>query len=85
MTQPALDFTVPVRDSHVVQPAEVRRLAGQSLRIVQRLQQGRASNFELAQIALKYTSRISDLRKAGYVIRCERYPQGVSFYLLVEK
>jgi len=28
-----------------------------------RLQQGRASNRELAAIALKYTGRISDLRK----------------------
>ena len=29
-----------------------------------------AMNWELAEIGLKYTSRISDLRKAGWKIQC---------------
>jgi ABC-type ATPase with predicted acetyltransferase domain len=29
-----------------------------------------ATNYELAQIALKYTSRVSDLRDAGYRVHC---------------
>ena len=85
MTQPdLLTAYVPVRDSHVTQPAEVKRLAGQSLRIVQRLQQGPATNRELSQISLKYTSRCSDLKKAGYDIRAERgYEPGLWIYTLV--
>ena len=54
------------RDSHIADPPECKRLSGQSQRILARLQQGPASNAELAAISLKYTSRISDLRKAGY-------------------
>ena len=54
------------RDTHVIDPAECKRLSGQSRRILTRLQQGPASNAELAAISLKYTSRISDLRAAGY-------------------
>jgi hypothetical protein len=49
-----------------------------------RLQAGPASNFELAQIALKYTSRLSDLRAAGYDVRVvERdYASGLTMYRL---
>lgn len=72
----------PVRDSHVSEPGEQQRLRGQNQRILALLQCGPQSNRRLAEVSLKYTSRISDLRKAGYVIRCERYPDGVAFYLL---
>lgn len=30
------------------------------------------TNYQLAQTALKYSSRISDLRRDGYLIRAER-------------
>ena len=55
-------------DPHVA-AEEAPRLTGQNLAILQRLQRGPATNVELARIALKYTSRISDLRKAGYNVQ----------------
>ena len=54
-------------DPNVTAP-EKPRLKGQSARILERLRQGRASNRELSEIALKYTSRISDIRAAGFTI-----------------
>ena len=59
MTQPAFIFA---RDSHVTDVAEQKRLSHQSARILARLEAGPATNRELAEIALKYTSRLSDLR-----------------------
>jgi hypothetical protein len=59
MTQPDL---ITVIDSHVTAPDEQTRLAGQSARILARLEQGPATNRELAEISLKYTSRVSDVR-----------------------
>jgi hypothetical protein len=71
------------RDSHVTDPAEIRRLTGQSAAILARLQQGPATARELSALSLKYTSRISDLRKAGYDVRCrEDAETGVSTYTL---
>jgi len=35
-----------------------------------------ATNAELAKIALKYTSRISDLRELGHDIRCQQEGNG---------
>lgn len=49
--------------------AEKPRLAGQCDRILQRLRDGPATNAELAHLSLKYTSRISDLRKHGYHVQ----------------
>ena len=50
-----------------------RRLAAQCGKMLallrERGNQG-ATNSELAHIALKYTSRVSDLRQAGHDIRC---------------
>ena len=66
MTQPAFIFA---RDSHVTDVAEQTRLSNQSARILARLQVGPATNRELAEISLKYTGRISDLRKAGYDVK----------------
>lgn len=82
MTQPA---TIPV--NHSVDPREQSRLSAQCARILERLQQGPASNYELAGIALKYTSRISDLREAGYQIDCvERdHETGKTMYRLVTR
>jgi len=49
---------------------EIERADNQCNRIFKRLQQGRATSSELSEIALKYTSRITDLRgrwhKAGF-------------------
>jgi hypothetical protein len=64
-TLPALP---PIHVNKTVHLAEAPRLSRQCKLILERLQEGRASNSELAQRALKYTGRISDLRAAGYVI-----------------
>jgi hypothetical protein len=49
--------------------AEDKRLSAQCQAILDRLKQGEATNTELAAIALKYTSRLSDLRAAGIDVR----------------
>jgi hypothetical protein len=74
---------LPPTDSHV-HPADERRLTGQNAAILRRLRQGKASSLTLAGISLKYTSRISDLRKHGYRIVCERMQDGVNLYKLEE-
>lgn len=71
----------PPRDPHV--SADDRpRLTGQNAAILERLRRGPATNRDLAEISLKYTSRVSDLRAAGYRIACERRPGGLSIYTL---
>lgn len=73
------------RDSHVTEPSEIRRLTGQNARILARLKQGPATARELAALSLKYTSRISDLRDAGYNIPAPaKAPNGLSTYYLVK-
>lgn len=78
----------PLRKARPATPAEgqieERRLGGQSLRILQRLQQGTATNVELAEISLKYTSRISNVRQAGYVVEVvgRDYKTGLTVYQL---
>jgi len=74
---------VDVRDPNAVED-DKPRLNGQNLLILERLRQGPATNAELSQIALKYSSRTSDLRKAGYNVTCERQPGGVCVYRLEE-
>lgn len=54
-----------------VTEAERPRLSRQCQAILDRLQRGPALNTELVAIALKYTGRLSDLRKNGYVIVCK--------------
>jgi hypothetical protein len=66
-----------------VVPADRPRLSGQNAVILARLRQGTTSNVELADISLKYTSRLSDLRAAGYDIVCHRGEKGLNFYELV--
>jgi hypothetical protein len=58
------------------------RITGQNAMILQRLQLGAATNAELCGLSLKYTSRISDLRAAGYRIRAERVDGGLFLYTL---
>ena len=75
---PAPNATVP--------PAAVPRVSAQSVRIIERLRQGRATNAELAGISLKYTARVSDIRAAGYDVRCVEHDRatGVAWYALFE-
>lgn len=72
---------IPVRDPNVAADDEPR-LTGQNLQILQRLKCGPCLNVELAQISLKYTSRVSDLRAAGYEIECQRLDGGKTLYKL---
>ena len=74
---------VPPCDPGVAK-ADRKRLTGQNLAILERLRQGPATNGELAGISLKYTSRISDLRKAGHTITAVRSKedQGTFTYTL---
>ena len=74
------------RDTHV-EKEERPRLTGQNQEILERLQQGPATNFELNKIAMKYTSRISDLRAAGYnVVVVDRdRATGRTMYQLIER
>ena len=62
--------------------ADVPRLSKQCLAILERLKRGRATNADLVIIALKYTGRISDLRKAGYDIRVVDKDAGTFTYAL---
>lgn len=79
MNQRLLNFDVRPCDPST-SPSDVPRLTGQNKRILERLREGPATNVELCEIALKYTSRISDLRKAGYRITNTREAGGVTRY-----
>jgi len=69
-------------------PRDVRRLRGQNEAIYKRLQQGPARLSELANIARKYTSRISDIRawllhyRPTERIVCRPQPDHDNLYLL---
>ena len=64
--------------------AERARLSNQCEVILGRLQSGRVSNGQLSLIALKYTNRISELRKQGHVIKvvARDYASGIVWYAL---
>jgi hypothetical protein len=64
----------------------VPRISRQCRLIVDRLRRGRATNAELAVIALKYSGRISEIRQAGYDVRCVSHDHatGVAVYALFE-
>jgi hypothetical protein len=89
MTQQHLSFDTPPPNTITVDrgplmEVEAPRLNGQCLQILERLKHGRASNRELAAISLKYTSRVSDLRKAGHVVKLVERDRatGLTFYEL---
>jgi hypothetical protein len=66
-------------------PKEDRpRLTRQCRQLLERLQHGAATNRELAAVSLKYTSRISDLRQAGYDVRVveRNHSTGMTLYAL---
>ena len=65
-----------------VSKEDVPRLTGQNKEILNALKEGPKSNRELAQIALKYTSRNSDLRDAGCVIEASKKNRGLVIYTL---
>jgi hypothetical protein len=84
-----LEHDVPLglapTDPHIAHQ-DVPRTRGQNLAILTRLRQGPATNVELAGLALKYTSRLSDLRANGHTIQADaRVPGdgGVVTYRLV--
>jgi len=65
-----------------VEVQDVSRLTGQNALVLDALQHGPKTNKQLAFFSLKYTSRISDLRAAGYTISCERLDGGLRLYRL---
>lgn len=89
MSLPLFDQTpAPYRPYQSI-PAHVEaeaqpRLSRQNQAVLARLQRGPATNRELAEIALKYTGRISELRDAGYdvVLVSEDRKTGLAVYEL---
>lgn len=73
----------PATSHEAAREVEPRR-GTQCAAILARLRVGPATNAELAGIALKYTSRLSDLRALGYSIRATPVADGVVSYRLVE-
>lgn len=63
---------------------EAKRLSRQCQAILERLRSGRASNSELAEMALNYRARISDLRQRGFRIKVtdRNHETGLSWYEL---
>ena len=91
MTQSALfDETMPalppLRVNATVHLAEAPRLSKQCGLILERLRaNGTATNRELSLLSLKYTSRISEIRQAGYDVRVisRDHETGLNTYALV--
>lgn len=65
---------------------EKKRTGTQCDAILTRLREGTVTNFELSEISLKYTGRISDLRKDGHVIEIvhRNKVSGLTLYRLKE-
>jgi hypothetical protein len=62
------------------------RLETQTERILTLLKLGPRTNTQLSEIALKYTSRISDLRAQGYSIACDKIGNtGLTVYTYMGK
>lgn len=83
---PALHNLTPrerEREGLATGPAVDRpRLNKQCQAILERLKRGPAINEELSRMSLKYTSRLSDIRKAGYTVQAESMGGGVWRYTL---
>jgi len=56
-------------DPQVPDPKERPRLSKQSKIVLDRLRSGPATNYDLAAIALKYSARISDIRRSGVSVQ----------------
>src|SRR5262245_45936086 len=65
---PLPDYIIQPRDPNVPEEA-IARLSAQCKAILERMKEGPVTNTELSKMALKYTGRISDLRKYGCVIK----------------
>lgn len=66
-------------------PAEAKpRLTRQAVAVLARLEQGPATNMELIPIATRFSARIYDLRKAGYIIETDMLDSsnGITLYTL---
>lgn len=67
-------------------PVEKHRLSRQCQAIAERLEKGRVSNRELSDaFSLKYTGRISDLRKQGWNVQVVEKDRrtGLTWYALL--
>lgn len=73
---PPCDPNIDTRDT--------ARVSGQNALILAELRRGPTTNTALAELSLKYTSRISDLRAAGFTIECKRLQGGLTVYELKE-
>ena len=62
--------------------SEVRRRLTHAEQILARLYRGPATSRELSAISLKYTGRVSDLRKLGHHIVAQRVAGGAHMYEL---
>ena len=88
MNQKSFDFDGPPKITTNAPAEEKPRLGRQAEIIYEMLQDGPVSNVALAQTALKYTSRISDIRKflinhqIPKRIEVERLGGGVNLYHL---
>lgn len=87
MPQGTIDFeTVNAKPVRPCDPnadaADGPRLTGQNAAILKRLRAGPATNAELAEISMKYTGRISDIRAAGIPVKSAKVAGGVWRYWL---
>jgi len=85
--QPTLFERLPYEGQATAGP-EHRRMGRQCRAILELLRAAGSvgvTNRELSEISLKYTGRISDLRKRGYRIECDqdRRPNGLATYRLL--
>jgi hypothetical protein len=67
-----------------VPPAAVPRLTRQCQMILDRLRRGRVGLRDILTIATNHTARVSELRKAGYDVRCvvHHHKTGQTVYAL---
>jgi hypothetical protein len=75
-------------DPHVDHPAERARLMGKAAQVLDLLRAGEQTNLELARaVGHRFGGRISDLRAAGYVIKCVEHNRatGHAVYRLVSE
>lgn len=62
--------------------AELERRKSQTKRILDRIKQGDATNVDLARIGTRYTERVRELRKEGFVILAHYEKPGLWRYIL---
>lgn len=72
-------------ENHKVPAASRQRLSAQCVAILDLLRQGVTTNDDMSKVSRKYTSRVSDLRAAGYDVRCFSldHKTGLAWYRFV--